>query len=401
MQDFFVKIGRQKIKIDRRVFIALLDFAPIEDLASYKNALRNNEINLIDLKDLAQRTDIPYPLFFAPKAKIDPQIKDYQKSIESKFVTKNEMQLGYRGFMKAGDIALLIRDMGRKQEFLKNRIFPSAADNIYIGSLVKQAKEGASKKQIADSIKKYFNIDLQYMRGLSKKSIIAYLCDKIENKNIFVSTSSYRYMPQEMDKKLRMSGFCIKDKKFPFIFINNRDGDEKPIILETEGRQIFTLVSMLVCIGMNKFILNSKRGKMKNPSFPFVYGITAELLVPREDITNMNIVSLEEIRELAKMFKVTPSVIVYRLAELRIITPKERNNYLSELRKDIEGVGGRPKRSPTPTTGYSKYNGVKFSRDIISAYSRNKITAEETKHILFRRGKIKSNLLQSYVEKFK
>lgn len=400
MNDFFIKINKDKIKTDKRVFLALLDLSPIQSLVSYKNALKNNEINFSDLKDLARRADIPYPLFFAPKEQVDFQIKDKEKSLMGKFPTKSEMQSGYRGTLKKGDIELIIKDISKRQEFLKNRIIRTGPDNSYIGYIAKKIKAGHSNKMIAQEFRDYFGIDLLQMRKLNKKSIVSYLCGKAEDKDIFVSLSSYNFMPQNIDKDLGMSGLCVKDKRFPFIFVNTGDGDEDPMILETEGRQIFTIISMLVCIGMNKFILNSGKGLLKKPEYKRMYALTGEILVPEEDVKGMDISSLDEIKELANIFKVTPSVVLFRLKEVGTIGSKEASKYFNLLQSEVKNKKNTPQHSPSLITGYSKYNGQRFSREIVKAYNSKKITSDEVKHMLFRKNKMDGTLLKSYLTKF-
>ncbi len=208
-------------------------------------------------------------------------------------------------------------------------------------------------------------------------------------------------MPQKIDKDLGMSGLCVKDKRFPFIFVNTRDGDEKPMILETEGRQIFTVVSMLVCIGMDKFILNSDKGLLKKPEYKRMYAITGEVLVPEDDVKGMSIGSLDEIKELANLFKVTPSVVLFRLKEVGVISPKAASLYFNELQEEVKTAQAGPQHQPSLVRGYSKYNGERFSREIVRAHNSKNITPEELKHMLFRKNKMDSTLLQEYLTKFK
>ena len=60
MNDFFVWVKKEKLKIDKEVFLSLFDLAPIQKYVAYKNALASNEITLTDLKNLAQKADIPF-----------------------------------------------------------------------------------------------------------------------------------------------------------------------------------------------------------------------------------------------------------------------------------------------------------------------------------------------------
>ena len=401
MNDFFVKIGKEKIKTDRRVFLVLLDLSPIKQYVAYQNAVLSSEIKFSDLKELATKADIPYPLFFATKEVIDVHIKDKERNLFEKLPSKSEMQLNSRGKMKLEDIELIVKDLGRKQEFLKTRILPATNDNSFVGFIAKKAKEKVANNELADDIRKYLNIDLSVMRKMSKDDVLQYLCDKSEDKGVLVSFSSYDFMPQNIDKELGVSGFCVKDKKFPYIFINTRDGDDNPKILETAGRQIFTLVAMLVCIAMNKFIFSTKKGHTKSDETKKIYSIVGELLIPREDAESINVSSLEDLKEGARLFKVTPSMLLVRLRELRLIDKSTADRFREILREEIKKASSNPKRRPLQITGYSKYNGTRFSREVVRAHAGRKISTEEVRNILFRKGKMDQNLFQEYSNRFK
>ena len=401
MNDFFVKIGKEKIKTDRRVFLVLLDLSPIKQYVAYQNAVLSSEIKFSDLKELATKADIPYPLFFATKEVIDVHIKDKERNLFEKLPSKSEMQLNSRGKMKLEDIELIVKDVGRKQEFLKTRILPAINDNSFVGFIAKKAKEKVANNELADDIRKYLNIDLSVMRKMSKDDVLQYLCDKSEDKGVLVSFSSYDFMPQNIDKELGVSGFCVKDKKFPYIFINTRDGDDNPKILETAGRQIFTLVAMLVCIAMNKFIFSTKKGHTKSDETKKIYSIVGELLIPREDAESINVSSLEDLKEGARLFKVTPSMLLVRLRELRLIDKSTADRFREILREEIKKASSNPKRRPLQITGYSKYNGTRFSREVVRAHAGRKISTEEVRNILFRKGKMDQNLFQEYSDRFK
>ncbi len=401
MNDFFVKIGKDSIKTDKRSFLALLDLSPIKQYVSYQNAVVSNEIKFSDLKELATKADVPYPLFFATKEIIDVHIKDKEKNLFEKLPSKSEMQLNSRGKMKLEDIELIVKDLGRKQEFLKTRILPATNDNSFVGFIAKKVKEKVANNELADDIRKYLNIDLSVMRKMSKDDVLRYLCDKSEDKGVLVSFSSYDFMPQNIDKELGVSGFCVKDKKFPYIFINTRDGDDNPKILETAGRQIFTLLAMLVCIAMNKFIFSTKKGHTKSDETKKIYSIVGELLIPREDAESIDVSSLEDLKEGARLFKVTPSMLLVRLRELRLIDKPTADRFREILREEIKKATSNPKRRPLQITGYSKYNGTRFSREVIRAHAGRKISTEEVRNILFRKGKMDQNLFQEYSDRFK
>jgi Zn-dependent peptidase ImmA (M78 family) len=401
MDTFFVKVGRDKVGIDKKVFVNLLDLAPIKQYKSFKDALAFNEISFVDLKDLAHKADIPYPLFFASENIVNIQNKDKEKSLFEKLPSKIEMQLNSRGRMKLEDIELIVKDLGRKQEFLKNRVLINSSLNSYVGLVAKKVKNKATNQELADIIRERLCIDLSVMRKMSKDDVLQYLCNKSEDQGVLISFSSYDYMPQNIDKELGVSGFCIKDKKFPYIFINNRDGDTNPKILETAGRQIFTLVAMLVCIAMNKFVFSTKKGQSKSSETKKVFSIVGEILIPQKDLQNVQINTIDDLKENARFFKVTPSMLLVRIKELNLIDRRLVDRFREILREEIKKASAKPKRRPLQVNGYGKYNGIRFSKEVINAHLGGKISTEEVRNILFRKGKINSSLLQEYSNKFK
>ena len=401
MDKFFIKIKTERIQIDKKVFVSLFDITPIKQYVAYQKAISENEISFTDLKILAEKADIPYPLFFAPKNIVDTQIKDKNKNLFEKLPTKKEMQMGFRGGMKLADVELIVKDIGRKQEFLKKRIYTPRFDNKFIGLVSKKVKMGETNIIIAKDIREYLDIDLVEMRKLPKAGVLDYICRKAEKKDIFVSFSSHDYMPQNLDINIGLSGLCIKDKKYPFIFINTRDGDAKPKILESSGRQIFTLISMLVHISMNKFFLSTKTGHMKDKNTKQIFSIVGEILIPETDIVNLHISNLDDLKYNSKIFKVTPSMLLSRLQELKLIPKPLADNLRFNLSKEILSIKPGIPRRPLPINGYAKYNGERLFRDVIRANQSGKVSQIETKNILFRKGKMDTALFQLCIQRYK
>lgn len=400
MDELIVKVPGGNISIDPEVFIKLLDLSFIQGYASYKRAIALKQISLLELKSLAMRASVPYPLFFAPREVADMQVKDKDAELLSKLPSKEEIQISSRGSWNTKDVELIARDLGRKQEFLKNKILTNAPDNSFVGFAGKAYATGASNIELANQIRSFLNISLIWLRKLSKVEVLNYVCKKAEENGVFVSFSSYNYMPQNLAKDIGLSGICIKDKKFPFIFINTRDGDENPLILETEGRQIFTLLSMLVYISLNKFVFSLKENSSKDLLARRVYSIVGEVLIPEEDLKEINIQSIEELKQSSNYFKVTPSMLLERLNELNLIN----KNLSKDLRKiifsDQQKRQSGPKRSVSEIKGYTKYNGNRFSQEIVNAYRVGKIMRTDLDSALFRKGKSSAELFREYTARF-
>lgn len=401
MEHLFVKLNKkEKVKIDKGVFVDLLDLSHIKEYKDYSNAMQAKEVTLDVLRKLAAKSGIPYPLFFAPKEVVAIQIEDKNKNLYEKIPGKDELRLNSRGRVEIQDIELIVKDLGRKQEFLKNRVLPKTLPNEFIGSITAKLKKNVSVEKIATEIREYFGINLAYLRNVPKDGVLTYLTACVERKGILVSFSAYNYMPQNIAPELELSGICIKDKKFPYIFINTRDGDEKPKIIESSGRQIFTLLSMLGCIAMGKFVLSSKTGPSNDGSSKLAYTIAGEILVPKIDLTGIQISTLEELKQKAHFFKVTPSMLLYRLRENKNMKPTLANAFQQQLRQEVKKAEPKHKHAPLPMNAYGKYNGERFSKEVIKAYNAGAISQMEVKNILFRKGKMDTKLLSDYSRKF-
>lgn len=396
-----VKLGKEKVSISRQVFAQLLDVANVQSLADYQHAWNTGEISFKDLKDLARRASAPYSLFFASLDVIKVHKKDKDKNLIEKLPSKNEMQLTARGGLRLNQIELIVKDLGRKQEFMKNRVVPGTIENGFIGLVAKKIKQRGTDEQIAEDIREYLGINLAVMRHGSKSHVLDYLVRKVEDKNILVSFSSYNYMPQNLSRDVGFSGICIKDKKFPVVFINTRDGDESPVILETSGRQIFSLCSMLVCIAMNKFLLNTAKASHSSADLRRVYAIAGELLIPKRELVSLEISYIDDLKSAAQMFRVTPSMLLTRLKQLNLIDPTLYKLLKSKLQRELEDAVPPQLSSPLPKNGYAKYNGSRLSREVLGAYERGAVSFTEVKNILFLRKRMDDNLFQEYREKFR
>ena len=402
MQVFSIKLNtRQTIKIDKGIFVDLLDLSHIKDYKAYSEAIEKNEISFANLKDLAVKASVPYPLFFAPRRVVDYQIKDKDKKLYEKIPTKEEIRLSSRGRVEVKDIELIVKDLGRKQEFLKSRVLPNSELNRFIGSAAVKLKANNTIESVATEIRKFLRIDLTYLRSINKEKVLSYITSCAEGKGILISFSSYNYMPQNINPELELSGICIKDKKFPYIFINTRDGDSQPKIIESSGRQIFTLLSMIACIAMGKFVLSSKTGISKDDPTKLAYSIAAEILIPKGDLRNFESGTIDDLKEKAHYFRVTPSMLLYQLRQQKKINLELTNLFRQQLRQEIKKAEPKHKHAPHPTTAYRKYNGERFSREVITAYKLGKISQIEVKNILFRHGKMDTNLFNEYKGKFK
>lgn len=398
--DLQVTLSSGSLTIDIRVFWALLNLSHIKTYAAYRLALLEKSIKFSDLKFLALKADVPYPLFFSPLDKVLRQIWDFDNELNNKIPSKEELSLNSRGRLKVEDIKLILKDLSRRQGLLSKQLLPTAPVNTYVGSIAKLVKGGTSSSVLATTLRDALCINLDDFRSTTKEGGLSYLVEKAEAQGIFVSFSSHHYMPQNL-KDVEMSGICLKDSKFPFIFINTKDGDDNPEIIEPAGRQIFTLLTMLVCIAMNRFVFSSKTKESKLPHMKIANEVVGEVLIPESDLSGITVRNLEDIKKVATFFKVTPSMCLVRLSQKGIISRPLANELRTQLAEEVKGKGGIP-RQPLPVNAYLKYNGSRFSREVLTAEKKGIIHGDVVRNALFRKGKkMDPNLLRDYRAKLR
>lgn len=406
MSKILVRIGRDYVPISRRVFIELMEgVSPyVTDAIVYKEALDSGKIGLKKLKGIALAASVPYPLFFAPLNIVVSQLNIFKKLLSSKYPSKTEVSLSHRGRLEPRLIQSILLDITRKQTFLKDHVLKFESENSYVGSLrIQEKKFGKNDEEIADYFRDFFEIDFGIFRAAkTKEKALQYLVDRFERKGIFVSYSSYNYMPQRITKDAGFSGLCVRDKYFPTVFLNLRDADENPLILETEGRQIFTLLSMLVSAGLGIFAIDSS-GKVKKGSFlERINNIVGIILIPKNDLDSCSVSGMVDLKNLSQKFKVTPSMMLVRLRILNFVSFKIFKEFRDLLKSELNQVASFRKRPPSPVTGYAKYNGLRFSREVVKALRGSRITAEQAKAILFKNSsRMNNDLLSAYVDRFK
>ncbi len=238
--------GSSTVPIDRDVFCRLFDNSVVADSADYRHALERSRISFHVLEQLARKADIPSSLFFAPCAVVEGQISHKMRNLLSG-VGKDQFSLNSRGSVRVTDVELIIKDLLRKQSGLK-KVDSSLPPNDIIGCI---GKRGLTPTQAAEQLCSKLGLDRRELRSRGGKGkAFEYLVELLEAHNVFVSQSVRNWMPQNLPKRARFSGMCIKDKKIPFAFINSSEARGS---IAPAGRQILTLVLLAVCVGRGRF----------------------------------------------------------------------------------------------------------------------------------------------------
>lgn len=365
-----LRLGGTSVALDEAVFTGLLDNSVAGTYKDYERALETRQIEFRKLQLLAERGDIPFPLFFAPLPLVEAQIETKTRKLLAGF-SRETFSIGSRAKVELRDVELIVKDLIRKQQLLRKHDDLLPANRI-VGVL---ARIGSSTE--ADAVKLMSAIGLTHdnIRGCrTKESALELMIERLEASQVLVSRSVQNYMPQRLSH-VRFSGMTIRDNRVPYIFLAGGDhGDQQ----EPVGRTIFTLALMTVLVARRIFAPMTWDGGSVNAEPGIEYDIAGAMLMPEKRFRAVRPSSLEDMKKASEEFKVTPSAVTVRAMRLGIINSDDAQSYLDELRVEVLG---RPKggpRSPIlPENAVRKYVGRELSRRMLAALDASKISGGE------------------------
>jgi len=374
--------GKVCIETDTNVYKRLLSFYPEEKLLQrpiLAEALQTETVTYGDLCSEAEKLFIPWQMFLLTPRKLTHHLKN----IENNRVDKIRSTQMSRRRGHSGDIPYRLIDRYiRAQNFVSSTGFYGA--NTYNGSL--------AGLTIASTVKKimgHFGIERGSLLSGTKADVLQYLITRIEEKcvNVGIGALEARLVPttdNHRDLYKNVSGFCLRDEKVPFIYVNaSMATEEEPV-----GRQIYTLIYLLTLIGLDEFTLarniNPRTVEtIKGGNSKLVHAVTAELLMPEsmfETFRGVDI-TLDVVNLLSNRFKVTPSAVLMRLYRLGIISRDEKSGLTTEPFVKRSGGGG----SSPITTAVKKFNGGLVTNGVNRAFNAQSITQNHAQYILFGR----------------
>lgn len=197
----------------------------------------------------------------------------------------------------------------------------------------------------------------------------------IEEAGIFVFKNSF--------KQKDISGFCLRDKNLPIIYVNNGT---------TKSRQIFSLLHELAHLlmninGLSKFDsryierLTSEEKTIEQ----FCNAIAAEILIPSDDFTqqtinfpqNVDSVSDELFSEIANRYSVSREAILRRFLD----QGRASKNFYEQKAK----FWANQKKTGSGGDWYASQNvylSHRFSTEVFSQYYRSQISMEQASDLL-------------------
>lgn len=363
-----VIIGAARVAIDRSVFVELLENSVVNGRAPYLHALEASEIHYSDLVSLARKAEVPHPLFFAPRALVQAQVrKKTEKLLQG--VAPDTFTVNTRTTVKLRDVELIIKDLLRKQALAKKHD-PSLVKNKITGLL---RRPRPTVREDAEALVAALGLDLAMIRRARKKeTALDLIIEGLEANQVLVSRSVRGFMPQLLE--VRFSGMTVRDSKVPYIFLAGGDhGDFQ----EPAGRQIFTLVLMAVLIARGIFAPVSYDANSTAPDAGREYDIVGEILMPADELRGIELGGLNEVKAAANLFKVTPSAMAVRLMRLGRLNTETVLGYLGELEAEFRARAKPQPRQPKPVNAVRKYSGRMLTVRMLRAVEERRLSERE------------------------
>lgn len=365
-----VLLNGEAVSIDEAVFSALLDNSVAGTYVGYERALESRSIKFSDLEYLAEKGDIPLPLFFAPLPLVEAQVAAKTRKLLAG-VSRDTFQIGTRSRVELREVELIVRDLIRKQELLK-KYDDSLTRNKIVGLL---RKPGISAEADAAKLMSAIGLTHEAMRSCKKKeSALELLIGLLEANQVLVARSVQNYMPQRL-AHVTFSGMTVRDPKIPIVFLaGGEHGDNQ----EPVGRTVFTLALMAVLVARRIFKPVTWDGQSTGTDLGREYDTAAAMLMPAERMRALSPVSLDDMKSAADEFKVTPSAVTVRSMRLGQINGETAQGHLEQLRREY---AQRPKNTPRskirPENGVRKYAGRELSRRMLDVMDSGAISAKE------------------------
>jgi hypothetical protein len=363
-----VIIAGEPVPIDRSVFVDLLDNSVVNGRAPYIHALENSQIQYADLLDLARKAEVPHPLFFAPPAVVQAQLRTKTAKL-LQGVAPETFTVNTRTAVRLRDVELIVKDLLRKQD-LARKHDPTLLKNRIVGLL---RKPRPTIREDAEALINALGFDRDEIRRARKKeAALELIIARLEANQVLVSRSVRGFMPQLIG--VRFSGMTVRDSKVPYIFLTGGDhGDFQ----EPAGRQIFTIVLMTVLVARGVFAPVSYDANSTAPDAGREYDIVGEILMPAAEIQRIAFEDLADVKSAADVFKVTPSALAVRAMRLGRLSPLTVTEYLRTLEDEFRARAKPKPRQPKPVNAIKKYSGHELTARMLRAVDERRLSQRE------------------------
>ena len=236
-------------------------------------------------------------------------------------------------------------------------------------------------KTLAKKVREYFKISIEHQKswGTTDEALKNWR-SIIENHGTLVFKESFKNKGRNEPDSL-YSGFCLYDKNFPVIYINNN---------VSKTRQIFTLFHELAHLlssvgGVDKgggdYYIRRLSGDNKRIEI-LCNQFASEFLIPSEDINPLLIITEptdENISKISNQYYVSREVILRRMLDLEIVKQDFYNKRVARWDKDRR----QQERERKVVRGGDYYNtqaaylSPNYTECVFTKYYQNKITLDQ------------------------
>ena len=255
------------------------------------------------------------------------------------------------------------------------------------------------KKIVAEKIILHTEIDMDvFWKKQTRREGFNYLTERLERKNIFVSsTSSHRHKGIPVEQ---MRGVLLNSDTVPVIGINTKN--------ESYGARIFTVFHELTHLfrgdsfdgsaEITKINFRNRLGVKSNKE-SFCDSVAALILVPNDQLKKVNgPIEKELVKQLCVRLKVNHQPLVYRMQDFGLLNRKEVDELLKNLKEDkIDRHKPQKEKEGGPDGGRLKMlqNGKAFIHAVNALYSQGEITFTQALNVLG----VKAKTYRKFAEK--
>lgn len=372
-----LKWARQSINIsiEQAAFSLKIDIEELNDIENGKKP-----ISYSNLEKMAKLYGRPLAIFFFSRIPEEPTpVKEFRSLPDIAFYDFDPNM--YKLFRRAIIMQINVSELKKNNSLFEKKIINLDPHNILSS---------------CDKVRKLLNIDLEKQKKVNdiNKSLEIWR-EAFEKIGIFVFKDSF--------KNDSYSGFCVYDKKFPIIYINNN---------LSKNRQLFTLFHELCHILFNTSGVDIENDNLINENIinnkdknveQFCNKFASEFLVPTNDFIkqyyylNESNNNIEQIcQKLAKLYTVSKEVILRKAVDNNFCSP---NIYQILVNKWNEEMNNIPKRKPMGNYYNNKltYLGKNYVFNVLKEYYSHSINYSQASSYLM----IKPKNFSEFSERFR
>ena len=327
----------------------------------------------------------PIALFFFPKPPDEEQIEEIFRTLPNqeleRIPARIRLLIRYARVLQL-NLEELFQDEVEPNPGILDDLHFSGKDNI---------------EDLANQVRSYLNIDLVTQKGWNDvRTAFQRWRSSLETCGIFIFKESFK---EPGGSESPYSGFCLYDREFPIIFINNNDA---------YTRQIFTMFHELAHLLMESSDIENRMGRSEN----FVTSenqsvevlcnkFAGEFLVPSRDFkiridhdySETNIDKL--IEDMAHIYHVSRETILRKLVDYEILNPTVYNQYVKECSNQTtaqQSGGGNYYLTKIA------YLGDRYLSTVFRNYSQSRISIEQVANYLDMKVKNVTTLEDKFLE---